>query len=92
MFEWSEDKNLLLIANRGISFKDAVEAIANGDLLANEPHFNQKKYPNQGIFYVLINNYVYCIPYVKNDKIFLKTIYPSRKATKKFLKDKNWKN
>ena len=91
MFEWSEEKNLLLIESRGISFEDVVMAIGVGNLLADEPHFNQNKYPNQGIFYVLIKNYVYCVPYVKNDNIFLKTIYPSRKATKKFLKDKKWK-
>ena len=88
MFRWDEDKNLLLIKSRGISFEDVINAISSGNLLADEPHFNNKKYPNQGIFYVLVKNYVYCVPYVEENDIFLKTIYPSRKATKRFLKDK----
>ncbi|NPA28282.1 MAG: DUF4258 domain-containing protein [Epsilonproteobacteria bacterium] len=89
MFEWSEEKNLLLEKNRGISFEEIVEAISQGDVVADEPHFDSKNYPNHGIFFVEANNYIYCVPYKEeNSKIFLKTIYPSIKATKKFLKDK----
>ena len=46
-----------------------------------------KKYPNQKIFIVKLSEYIYLIPFVEDsEKVFLKTIYPSRKATKKFLK------
>ena len=88
MFEWSEEKNIFLLENRGVCFEDVLEAIKSGNLLADKPHFNQQRYPNQGILYVLIEDYVYCVPYVKKETLFLKTIYPSRKATRKFLKDR----
>ena len=46
-------------------------------------------YPNQKIFVLEIDNYVYLAPFVENeDEIFLKTIIPSRKFTKKYLKQK----
>jgi hypothetical protein len=53
-------------------------------------HKNQKRYPDQKIYAVEINNYVYLVPFVETEKeIFLKTIIPSRKATKKYLEENN---
>jgi hypothetical protein len=43
---------------------------------------NQKRYPNQKILVVEIDNYAYLVPFIEDDKgKFLKTIIPSRKAT-----------
>ena len=50
---------------------------------------NQQKYPGQRIMVVGINNYVYLVPYIENeDELFLKTIIPSRRATEKYLGEK----
>lgn len=86
---FNEEKNLLLQATRGISFEMVIEAITKNKILDDLKHKNSKKYPNQKILVIKINNYVYAIPYVLNEKkgeIFLKTVYPSRILTKKYLK------
>ena len=89
-FEWNEEKNELLKQERNISFEDVVDAIQKGKLLDRLKHQNSDKYPNQFIFYIEYNDYVYSVPFVENEnKIFLKTIYPNRLATKKYLGDKN---
>ncbi len=52
-------------------------------------HPNQEKYPNQRIYFVVVDEYVYLVPHiVEKDFIFLKTVIPSRKATKDYLKEK----
>jgi predicted thioredoxin/glutaredoxin len=90
VFEWNEDKNELLKKSRNISFEEIVVAIQNGGLLDRLKHHNAKKYPNQFIFYVKYENYVYSVPFVEDDsKIFLKTIYPDREKTKYYLGEKN---
>jgi len=92
LFNWDRGKNQTLISNRGISFEDILFAIDNNKLMDDFPHPNRKKYPNQRIMMVDIGNYVYAVPYVENEKeIFLKTIIPSRKATKEYLGEKNGK-
>ena len=86
--EFSEEKNLLLQETRGICFDDIVKAIRAGKILDNLKNKNAKKYPNQKVLIVKIKNYVYAVPYVINRKkgvIFLKTVYPSRVLTKKYL-------
>lgn len=86
IFLWNDDKNNQLLAERGICFTDAIQAISQGDLLDVIQHHNQQKYPNQKIFIIKIKEYVYLVPFVENDtEIFLKTIIPSRKMTKKYL-------
>ena len=61
-------------------------AIALGDLIDRVKHPNPEKYPHQKVFLVKIEDYIYSVPYVEdNDKIFLKTIIPNSKATKKYL-------
>lgn len=85
---WSNTKNLSLIEERGVSFEDVIVAIETGGLLDVQTHPNQDKYLGQSIYFVRINEYVYLVPYVETeDEIFLKTIIPSRKATKKYLGD-----
>ncbi len=87
IYEFSADKNRLLIEDRGISVEEVIAAVDNGDLLDIIVHHNQEKYPNQKIYIVHINGYVYLVPYVQKSAgiIFLKTIFPSRKLTKKYL-------
>jgi len=84
--DWNDEKNEMLKKFRGVSFEQVELAIASGDLVARIKHPNPAKYPNQKVFLVRIENYIYSVPYVEdNEKIFLKTIIPNSKATKKYL-------
>lgn len=84
---WNFDKNQELAETRGISFEDVVVYIQQGEILDIVEHPNQRKYPNQRIFVLNIDDYVYLVPYVEDRKeIYLKTIIPSRKATKLYLR------
>ncbi|EAZ98697.1 BrnT family toxin [Marinobacter sp. ELB17] len=86
-FSWNADKNQQLMSERGVSFEDALFALQSDGLLDDGPHPNREKYPNQRVFVVRIDDYAWLVPYVENDyEFFLKTIIPSRKATKKFLR------
>jgi uncharacterized DUF497 family protein len=86
-FSWNEDKNRFLRAEREVSFEDVVLCIEMGFLLDILEHPNQEKYPNQKVFVVQIDEYVYLVPFVEDERqVFLKTIIPSRKATAKYLK------
>ena len=85
-FDWNNDKNEELLKDRGISFEEVVFSIMHDGLLDIIEHTNKSKYPNQKIFIVDIDNYVYLVPFVEDDEIvFLKTIIPSRKMTKQYL-------
>lgn len=84
---WSVEKNELLRKERGICFEDIVKALETDALVDSYPH---PKIKHQKIFEVLINSYVITVPYVEDDKkIFLKTAFHSRKATKKIKGEKN---
>lgn len=86
-YTWNEDKNQVLKAQRNISFEDIVVHIANGDLLEVVANPNQEKYRGQRIFVVKVRNYAWLVPFVEtDDELFLKTIIPSRKATRKYLR------
>ena len=88
-FDWDEEKNQKLKEERAVSFEEVVQAIENQKSSEPRRHSNQKKYPNQRIFYVEIRKYIYIVPFVEDErKIFFKTIIPSRKATKKYLIDR----
>ena len=90
IFDWNEEKNLELKIKRNISFEEIVIALNNGNLLDVIAHPNQIKYKGQKILFVNINNYVFSVPFIEeNNKIFLKTIYPDRKATKLYLGENN---
>jgi len=89
-FDWNSEKNKELIKDRGISFEEVVFSIMHDGLLDVIEHPNKLKYPNQSMFIVNIDEYVFLVPFVEDDEvIFLKTIVPSRKMTKKYLEDKN---
>jgi len=90
---WNPDKNRKLIDERGISFEDIIFSLQSGCLLDDIAHPNKKRYSHQKIFVVSVDDYAYLVPYVENDEeIFLKTIVPSRKATKQYLGEKDEKN
>ena len=83
---WNSTKNQQLISERGISFEDIVFYLQQGALLDDIEHPNNDKYPNQRVFVINVDDYAYLVPYVENRKeIFLKTVIPSRKATKIYL-------
>ena len=85
-FEWNEEKNEKLKKERNISFEIIVSQLEMGYLLDIVEHSNKEKYKNQSIYIVEYEKYAYLVPFVEeDDKIFLKTIIPSRKATKKYV-------
>ncbi len=88
-YKFNPQKNAKLIEQRKISFEDIINAISEGKLLGVKTHQNLIKYPNQKILFVGIGNEVYAVPCIfENDgTIFLKTIFPSRKARKEFIKN-----
>ena len=89
-YNWNSKKSEQLRKERGISFEEIIPHIDNDNLIADGQHPNKEKYPNQRMFVVRVANYVYLVPYVVNgDEIFLKTIFPSRKATRKYLGEQN---
>jgi uncharacterized DUF497 family protein len=86
-FDWNDEKNEFLKSVRGVSFEEVVFHIQNGDVLDVITHPNADRYPKQNILVLKIEDYVYLVPYVKERGVrFLKTIIPSRKATKEYLK------
>lgn len=85
-YNWDPIKNEILITQRGISFEEIVFHIKLGDEIVTFPNPNQERYPGQFISVVVVEGYVYLVPFViSGDEIFLKTIIPSRKATPRFL-------
>jgi len=80
---------MVLKASWGISFEDVVFHIERGDILDDYSHPNQQEYPEQRIMVIAFDNYAYLVPYVENEEeLFLKTIIPSRKATRRYLGEK----
>jgi uncharacterized DUF497 family protein len=87
IINWNTEKNQLLISERGISFEDVLFALQSGALLDDGYHPNSERYAHQRVFVVEVDDYAYLVPYVETTTdIFLKTIIPSRKATKKYLR------
>ena len=85
-YAWENEKNEWLINERGISFERIIHIIENNGLLDIIQHPNFEKYPNQRMFIVNINEYACLVPFVESEEeIFLKTVIPSRKATKKYI-------
>jgi uncharacterized DUF497 family protein len=86
-FDWDDEKNELLKGARGVSFEEVVFHIHNGDVLDIIKHPNAARYPKQNVIVLNMEGYVYLVPYVKEKGTrFLKSIIPSRKATKEYLK------
>lgn len=87
LYEWDNHKNNKLKKERGISFEDIVFYVSKDAVLDIIKYSDKKKYSGQKIFVIKIENYAYLVPFIETDNIiFLKTIIPSRKATKKYLK------
>ncbi len=85
-FAWDDAKNAKLRAERGIGFEDIVFHIERGDLLDILEHPDPDRYAGQRIFVVRREDYVYLVPFVEDEQaVSLKTIIPSRKATKEYL-------
>ena len=85
-FDWNDEKNEFLKRVRGVSFEDVVFHIQNGDVLDVIKHPKVDRYPKQNIIVLNIDGYVYLVPYLKTRGTrFLKTIIPSRKATREYL-------
>ncbi len=85
-FRWNHDKNEVLKTERGLSFEEMVLAIEANGLLDELSHPNPEKYPNQSIFVIALDGYGYLVPYVEEPGYyFLKTVIPSRKATRDYL-------
>jgi len=87
IFDWSDEKNELLERLRGISFEDVLVYIQNGGVLDVIRHPNRDRYPAQNVIVLDIDGYVWLVPYIKTGGVrFLKTVIPSRKATREYLK------
>ena len=85
-FSWNHEKNAALIQERGISFEEIVFHIEAGDLLDVLEHPNRDRYSNQRLFVVDVEGYAYLVPFIEDEgEVFLKTIIPSRKATREYL-------
>jgi uncharacterized DUF497 family protein len=85
-FRWSAEKSESLKAERGVSFESIVVAVEAGGLLDILAHPNQAKYPRQRVLVVACDNYAHLVPFVEEDDyFFLKTVIPSRKATRDYL-------
>lgn len=89
IYEYSEEKNKKLIHERHISFEEVIAALDNGQLLDVFEHPKKDKYPNQKMYVVQVNYCVYIVPFIEKDEntVFLKTVFPSRKAKKKYLNE-----
>lgn len=84
IIDWAEEKNEWLKMNREISFEEIVYYIAENDNLLDV--VQNSKRSKQKNFVVRVGSYAYVVPFVETEeKIFLKTIFPSRKATKYYL-------
>ncbi len=89
-FRWNAEKNEIIAKERGITFEEIVQRIESGVKVIETDHPNKKKYPNQKILVVDVDGYAYLVPCVMSKKeYFLKTIIPSRKATKKYFGGEN---
>jgi len=89
-YDWDPEKNKQLIEERGVSFEEVIFHLQSDSLLDDVEHPNQATYGHQRMYVVAIDEYVYLVPYVESkDDIFLKTIIPSRKATRQYLGENN---
>jgi hypothetical protein len=83
---WNSAKNKLLQKEWHVSFEDVVYHMMAGGILDTFEHPNQERYPDQQIHVIEIEGYAYLVPFVESEnEVFLKTIIPSRKATKTYL-------
>ena len=92
-YEWNPEKNEWLKRERNLSFEQVVFHLSQGDLWRISDHPDQKRYPGQQIYFVVIENYVVLVPHViEKNYVFLKTIIPSRKATRDYRIEREAEN
>lgn len=92
-YEWNPGKNEWLKKERKISFEQIIFHLSQGDVWKTSDHPDQIKYPGQKIFFVIVETYIYLVPHIiEEEHVFLKTIIPSRKATKDYLREKEKEN
>ena len=87
-YDWSEDKNRQLRERRGISFEEIVLCIQENRVVTVLEHPNEERYPRQRLYLIEYKKQIYVVPFVldvQEETIFLKTVYPSRHYTKKYL-------
>ena len=91
-FDWNLDKNRQLAEQRGVSFERVISAIERGGLVDVVEHPNQTRYPGQKVYVVDIEGYFHLVPFVTgtDGARFLKTIIPSRKATRDYQRRRSW--
>jgi uncharacterized DUF497 family protein len=88
VINWNQEKNRELIEKRKVSFETVSRYIESEEIIDIYTHPNKKRYPNQRIFVIKIENYIYLVPFIETEtEIVLKTIFPSRKATKEYLEE-----
>jgi len=88
-FDWQPERNAWLRLHRRISLDEIVIHMGRGDVWKTSPHPNRSKYRHQSVAFVIVEDSIYLVPFdVVGDMIFLRTIIPSRKATRQVLKDK----
>ena len=86
IYDFDPEKNAQLISLRGISFEEIIAALSTDKLLDVVTHPNQEKYSHQKMYAIEHNDYVFLVLFVENDnKIFLKTAFPSRQAKKYYI-------
>ncbi len=91
-FNWDEEKNTELKEKRNISFEEIILCINEDRIVDVIKNPNSEDYPGQRMYLVNYNNYIYVVPFIKNEEkqeIFLKTVFPSRLYTKKYLSGGN---
>jgi hypothetical protein len=87
-YEWNPERNDTLKRERSISFEQIVFHLSQGDVWKTADHPNQDQYPEQKLYFVNVEGYIHVVPHVVEDEyVFLKTIIPSRKATRDFQKE-----
>jgi len=80
IIRWDPLKNELLKRTRGVSFDEIVRA-------AFVTTIEHPKRQHQKYMLFEIDGYIWAVPYVRNgDEIFLKTAFPSRVYTKKWIR------
>jgi uncharacterized DUF497 family protein len=90
LLDWSHEKNEFLKKERNISFEEIALHLSEGRLWKVTEHPNPKKYPNQRVFLVPVNDYIFFVPFIMDvEKFFLKTAFASRQATKDYLLERN---
>lgn len=83
---WDPQKNILLKQKRGVGFEDIVVAILEKRILDIVQHPQEERF-SQKYLIVDIHGYAYVVPFVETkEERFFKTIFPSRKYTKTYLR------